>query len=176
MNSLIGAPLRRIIFEAIVLSFFATVVGLSLNYQLLYNVFTGKSVATTVIQPEVDTALPDNENLPLLPFPVEFEELESLLADGAVLVDARSLESYQDEHLKTAVSLPFPPTEAILDKFKQQVGLERTLITYCSGYGCHDSFDLGIILLQAGYAEVLVYEGGVPQWRDAGLPLVGGEQ
>ena len=176
MNNFIGASLQRIILEAIVLSAFATIVGLSLNYQLLSNVFFGKSITPTVAQPEAVNAISANETATLLPFPVELDEIKILLAEGAVLVDARSLESYQNEHLESAVSLPFPPTKAILDKFMQQIEFERTLIIYCSGYGCHDSFDLGIVLLQAGYTDVLVYEGGVPQWRDAGLPMVGSGQ
>jgi len=46
-----------------------------------------------------------------------------------------------------------------------------TLMLYCSGFGCPDSFDLGERLLAEGYLDVRVYEGGFPEWRDAGLPV-----
>ena len=45
------------------------------------------------------------------------------------------------------------------------------MILYCSGYGCPDSFDLGQILLEEGFRDVRVYEGGMPEWRDQGLPV-----
>jgi rhodanese-related sulfurtransferase len=47
---------------------------------------------------------------------------------------------------------------------------DRPLITYCNGYGCPDSYDLAVLLLEAGYRRVWVFEGGFPAWRDAGLP------
>jgi 3-mercaptopyruvate sulfurtransferase SseA len=50
------------------------------------------------------------------------------------------------------------------------------LVLYCSGYGCPDSFDLGIILLAEGYRDVRVFEGGFPEWADAGLPVERGER
>ncbi|MCK4502399.1 MAG: hypothetical protein KAU22_05140 [Desulfuromonadales bacterium] len=176
-NAAIGSPLQRIFLEALVLCVFAAVVGISLNYQLIFNAFSGKTVAvpTVAVVAVPDVASDNAAPIAPLPFPVELDELESLLAAGAVLVDARSASAYRQEHLSGAVSLPFAEVESKLDNFKQQVDLKRTLIAYCSGYGCPDSFDLGVVLLQAGYAEVLVYEGGVPEWRAAGLPLVGGD-
>jgi len=53
---------------------------------------------------------------------------------------------------------------------------EQVLILYCNGFGCPDSFDLGVILLQQGYQEVRAYEGGFPEWRDQGRPISGGGQ
>jgi 3-mercaptopyruvate sulfurtransferase SseA len=31
-----------------------------------------------------------------------------------------------------------------------------------------------MLLLRAGYRDVRVFEGGLPQWRDAGLPVEAG--
>jgi rhodanese-related sulfurtransferase len=50
------------------------------------------------------------------------------------------------------------------------------LVIYCNGYGCPDSFDLGLRLIEAGYRDVRVFEGGLPEWRDAGLPVIEGER
>jgi rhodanese-related sulfurtransferase len=46
-------------------------------------------------------------------------------------------------------------------------------VTYCSGFGCPDSFDLGMRLIETGYRDVRVFEGGYPEWRDAGLAVAG---
>ena len=53
----------------------------------------------------------------------------------------------------------------------REVPRPRTIIAYCSGYGCPDSFDLGVQLLAEGYLDVRVFEGGLPEWRDADLPV-----
>ncbi len=176
MNSFGLSPaLRRIIIEAFILCVLSATVGLSLNFQLIFNAFSGKSVVVPTVSPVVDNATVADENVVTnaLPFPVELDELDELLATGALLVDARSIHAYQQEHLAGAVSLPYTGENIDLDAFKQQVDFEQTLIAYCSGYGCIDSFDLGVILLREGYVDVLVYEGGVPEWRDAGRPLAG---
>ncbi len=61
-----------------------------------------------------------------------------------------------------------------MPEFQRTIPAGRTLITFCSGYGCPDSFDLAVLLQQAGYRDVRVFEGGFPQWRDAGLPVEAG--
>ena len=40
-----SSPWRRILLEALILSALALTVGLSLNYRMVLNAFTGKSVA-----------------------------------------------------------------------------------------------------------------------------------
>jgi rhodanese-related sulfurtransferase len=66
--------------------------------------------------------------------------------------------------------------DAALPDFLAKVAKDQIIITYCSGFGCPDSFDLGMTLIDVGYLDVLVFEGGFPEWRDAGLPIAGEEQ
>jgi len=166
--------LRRVALEALILCFLAFTVGLSLNFSIVFNAFSGKtvksSVATIVAPQEKATGPEQSEALPL---PVMLEELDALLADGAVLVDARSHAAYAEAHFPGAISLPLGEVDEKLSVFKGQVPVQTTLIVYCSGFGCPDSFDLGVKLLKAGYQDVLVYEGGFPEWKDAGRPLAG---
>jgi rhodanese-related sulfurtransferase len=91
-----------------------------------------------------------------------------------VLIDARSSSAYAEAHLQGAVSLPLGQAQEGIRVLQGNIPKDTTLIVYCSGFGCPDSFDLGVLLLKAGYVDVLVYEGGFPEWRDAGRPL-GGE-
>lgn len=174
----LSPTLRRILLEALILCSFAAAVGLSLNFPLVMNAFKGK----TVSQPKPVTALvPDNPAVSA-PVPVaypdliELDEIDELLAAGALLVDARNPADYAKFHLPGAVSLPLGEAAARLAEFTAAVPKERALILYCNGFGCPDSFDLGVILLGAGFAEVRVFEGGYPQWRDAGRPLAAGAE
>ncbi|NIQ98282.1 MAG: rhodanese-like domain-containing protein, partial [Desulfuromonadales bacterium] len=73
-----------------------------------------------------------------------------------------------------AVSLPFVDYEQRKAEFFAAVDIHRTLVVYCSGYGCPDSFDLAVRLIEDGYRNVRLFEGGLPEWREAGLPVEGG--
>ncbi|PLY00387.1 MAG: rhodanese-like domain-containing protein [Desulfuromonas sp.] len=177
-NPLLSPALRRTLLEAVVLCVFAFAVGVSINFRVVFDAFSGRTVSATRIAqtaPVVE-AQPDAAQPELFPFPAMLEELDALVADGALLVDARNADAYRAGHLPGAVSLPLGELDAKLAGFKEQVPLDRIIIAYCSGYGCPDSFDLGVRLLQEGYAEVLVYEGGIPEWHDAGRPLEGAGQ
>ncbi len=143
---------------------FGSLVGLSLNHQLVIDAFTGKLSAPSRVTDDVALEV-------VLPNPVMIDEVRPLQDAGALVVDARSPELYADGHLPGAVSLPMLEADDILSDFLQKVPRNQTLIIYCSGYGCPDSFDLGMQLLAEGYLDVRVFEGGYPEWRDAGLPV-----
>jgi rhodanese-related sulfurtransferase len=169
----LSPSLRRIFLEALILCILSAAVGLSLNFKLIFNAFSGKSVSAPVT---INTVLeaPTAEKpvtLNAFPVPVELDELDELIAAGALLVDSRNSVDFQEIHLAGAISLPYATLGDHLEDFKEQVSIDQTLVIYCSGYGCTDSFDLGVRLIQAGYSDVLVYEGGFPEWRDAGRPL-----
>ncbi|MFK5925304.1 MAG: rhodanese-like domain-containing protein [Desulfuromusa sp.] len=179
MNNLTLSPaLRRIFLEALILCVLSAAVGLSLNFKLIFNAFSGKAVSAPVpVNAVIDeTAVENGVAVNAFPIPVELDELDELLAAGALLVDSRNIDDYQLNHLAGAISLPLGLLGDQLADFKEQVSIDQTLVIYCSGYGCPDSFDLGIRLLTEGYTDVLVYEGGFPEWQDAGRPLEGGDK
>lgn len=156
------AELRRILLEACVLVALGSLIGLSLNYQLVLDAFAGR-----VAPPPRPAA---QQPVAALPLPVVVDEVAELAAAGALLVDARAVEVYAEGHLAGAVSLPLGEIDERLPGFRQDVPPERTLVIYCSGFGCPDSFDLGLLLIAAGYRDVRVFEGGFPEWRDTGRP------
>ena len=111
-----------------------------------------------------------------LPMPIGLVQVKQMHdAKQAVIVDARSAESFAQGHILGAVALPLE--EARKDAsapLKAKLPKDATIIAYCNGFSCHDSMDLGKLLMQAGYASVYVYEGGFPEWRDAGYPTATG--
>jgi rhodanese-related sulfurtransferase len=154
---------QRIVLEAIVIAALGAALGLSFHYRLILEAFAAGAPTA-----------PAAKATERYPVPAALPEVQKLLAAGALAVDARIPELYREGHLPAAVSLPLAEVEAGLPVFRQQVAADRTLIAYCSGYGCSDSFDLAMLLLRAGYRDVRVFEGGLPQWRDAGLPVEAG--
>lgn len=161
--------LKRICLEVCVLIAFGALFGLSLNYRLILDAFSGHLVSqqSQIAKENISTSLP---------MPVLIDEVRQVQASGGVIVDARNPELYAEGHIEGAVSLPMVEIDIALPGFLALVGRNTTLVTYCSGFGCPDSFDLGLRLIEAGYKDVRVFEGGFPEWRDADLPIAGGSR
>lgn len=146
------------------IALFGMLAGLIVNHRVVLDAFSGRLAA----------APPVSAPAARLPQPALLAEVRELIAAGALPVDAREAPLYAEGHLPGAYSLALGELEAGLADFRRSVDVGRTLVIYCSGYGCPDSFDLGVQLLEAGYHDVRVYEGGFPEWRDAGLTVVKG--
>ena len=157
--------LRSTFSQAVLIALLGVLAGLVINHQQVIDAFSGRLAAT----PPPATAATAR-----LPQPVLLAEVRELVAAGALPVDARDATLYAEGHLPGAYSLMLGEIDAGLDGFRRSVDAGRTLVVYCNGYGCPDSFDLGVRLLEAGYVDVRVFEGGFPEWRDAGLAVVKG--
>jgi len=160
-------PLQRTLIETVLIALFGLLAGLALNHRLILDAFAGRLAAPLPVAAPANAALPQ---------PVLLAEVRDLAAAGALPVDARDAALYAEGHLPGALSLPLGEVESQLPAFRQQVAVDRPLVIYCNGYGCPDSFDLGLRLIEAGYRDVRVFEGGFPEWRDAGLPVIEGER
>ena len=144
----------------------SAVVGIFWNRSLLASAWRGEVAAQA-------QTVPKGEQIPM---PVGLTQIKEMYdAKQAVLVDARSSANFAEGHIAGAISLPLEQARRNPARpLKVQVATDATIIAYCNGFSCHDSMDLGKILMQAGYASVYVFEGGFPEWRDAGYPVVKG--
>ena len=147
--------------QAVLIALLGVLAGLAINHRLVLDAFSGRLAA----------APPVSAPTARLPQPALLAEVRELVAAGALPVDARDATLYADGHLPGAYSLALGEVDTGLDGFRRSVDVGRTLVVYCNGYGCPDSFDLGVRLLEAGYRDVRVFEGGFPEWRDAGLAV-----
>jgi len=159
---------RRILLEAIIIFALGAILGLSANFRLVSNLLEGKTIAGPPV------AAPGAESPEVYPNPVDLADFQELRQRGAVVVDARIVELYAEGHVPEARSLPLDEIDERLPAFRRVVPSTATILAYCSGYGCPDSFDLAVRLLKEGFQDVRVFEGGFPEWRDAGLPVAEG--
>ena len=158
----------QVLLEAFFICLAGVAFGVLLHYPLLGEAFLGRRPAVKALAAE--SRLPEAGSL----IPVLLEDVRALVEQGAVLVDARSLEAFREGHIAGARSLPLGSDPEGLARFRDSVPLTVPVVVYCSGYGCRDSHDVGAGLIEAGYKEVLVFEGGFPEWRAAGLPVATG--
>lgn len=140
----------------------AVSIGLVVNRRMLLNIQNGGKSApvSSANNPQITPA-------GLLQVRELYEE------DQALFVDARETSAFVAAHIHKAVSLPLAEFDRKLPEFRKKNDPSKLFVVYCSGYGCHDSRLLAEKLLEAGYEKVLVFEGGLPEWKDAGLPVEG---
>lgn len=86
------------------------------------------------------------------------------------LVDVLSSESYANEHLKGAISLPLNEIEKKAAKVLKK---DDKIVVYCASFDCQASTKAAEKLLALGYKNVLDYKGGLADYKAANLPLEG---
>ena len=90
--------------------------------------------------------------------------------DAVVVIDARSREAYEVEHIPGAINIPHremtQATTAHLDH-------RALIITYCDGIGCNASTKGALAMTQRGF-RVKELMGGLDWWKRDGYPVSSG--
>ena len=97
-------------------------------------------------------------------------EGQELVQGGAVLVDVRELNEYNEVHAEGALLLPLSE----LEERYAELPKDKPLLMICRS-GAR-SARAGEFLLQNGYGDVTNLGGGTLAWNEAGLPVVRGNQ
>ncbi|WP_310542774.1 metalloregulator ArsR/SmtB family transcription factor [Phenylobacterium sp.] len=98
---------------------------------------------------------------------VGFAALEQMVTDGlATILDVRPPDEFADGHIPGALSIPLTELKARLDEVP--TGLE--VVAYCRGPWCVLAFEAVALLRERGRLAKRL-EGGLPEWRRAGLPV-----
>ena len=97
------------------------------------------------------------------------EELKAKLDSGEdlKLVMALNRWAFEAKHIPGSLHFDTP------DELYASVTPDDEVIVYCSNVDCLASVALYRDLVKRGYRNVRRYAGGLLDWEDAGLPLVG---
>jgi len=131
---------------------------------------------------------------------IQIDEAKKLFDQGAVFIDARAGNQYEQGHICCAVSVPLQdadrlipdlqqcglealsaskstpcPTDHVIPDIQQRGLRERTLVTYCDGEACSQSESLAKRLKAAGFRDVRVFQGGWPFWLASRYPVKGSD-
>lgn len=99
------------------------------------------------------------------------ELLSRVRAGDVVVLDVRPTQEYQAGHIPGAISLPLEHLEARLDEFDPQV----EIVAYCRGPLCLLAPQAVATLQQHG-RQARCLEDGMPEWRQANLPVAVGSE
>ena len=102
--------------------------------------------------------------------PVTRVELLRRLKRGEdlVVLDVRPAEEFAAGHLPAAISIPL----ADLRRRLRELPRDKEVVAYCRGPYCAFAHKAVRVLKQAGFRARRL-EDGLPEWKAAGLPVVG---
>ncbi len=85
------------------------------------------------------------------------------------VIDARSAEAYQSEHIPDSINLPHRTMSAETTQFMDK---ETLYVTYCDGIGCNASTKGAFNLTKLGF-KVKELTGGLEWWKRDGYQTEG---
>lgn len=99
--------------------------------------------------------------------PITTSELVDRMQDGDVVVlDVRPLDEFQSAHIAGAVPLPIDELEQRL----KELPSNKEIVAYCRGKYCLFAVE-AVQTLRAHGFHARRLDGGLPKWRDLGLPV-----
>lgn len=100
---------------------------------------------------------------------ISLDHLKRMMDSGEpfVLVDVRTRNDFDKEHIKSARSLPL---DEIDESVKARLRSDDPIIVYCDSFICSASTSASKMLTRLGYTNVRDYKGGLREWKQAGLP------
>lgn len=114
------------------------------------------------------------------------QEAQTLMAQGAVLVDTRTEKEFKTKRIRGAVFAPYVEKSlkdvafnAAQDDFQaleKLSGVDKTrpMIMACNGAECWKSYKAAKVAASKGFKTVYWLRGGLPEWDAVGLPTEGG--
>ena len=84
--------------------------------------------------------------------------------ENIVVIDTRSPEAYQSEHIPGAISLPH---REMSDDSTKQLDRAAVVVTYCDGIGCNASTKGALNMTRLGF-KVKELIGGLDWWKRDG--------
>ncbi len=94
-----------------------------------------------------------------------------LAEGGAVIVDARPSEFFKQGHIKGAISLPEDMFSFVYSMKLSSLDPAIPIIVYGRNLSRHYDVDVARELTELGHEKVLVFDGGLDMWEEAGYEV-----
>ena len=112
-------------------------------------------------------------------FIVGEEEFEATGESIYLFIDARVRDQYEDGHIPGAIWLYHYESENLIEEVRSELEMAFFIIVYCNGGDCEDSLHLAADLMSLYNLppeNIYVYEGGLNEWKDQGMPVTVGSE
>ncbi len=140
---------------------FVFIIAVTLTISLLYNTTSPGGVSLT----PATWSLPEPEMIDTDSAAEIYEQ------DGAVFVDARPNEFFEQEKIRDAVNLPSNLFDFIYMMHFAQLDPEKKIIVYGRNISRRYDEIVAFELEERGHERVLVMPGGLGEWKAEGMPV-----
>ena len=105
-----------------------------------------------------------------LSYEIDSWDLNEAIQNGEriVVIDARSSETFEEEHIPGAVNLPH---RSMSQETTSHLNRKLLYVTYCDGIGCNASTKGALKMARLGF-RVKELIGGLDWWKRDGYPTV----
>jgi len=97
------------------------------------------------------------------------QEPEQVSDNNLVVINVLDQIFYNDCHIKGSVNV----TLDAIEQFVTTLDKNTEVVVYCSNYQCSTSEYVAKKLKSLGHNRVYVYEGGIAEWYQKGVPVEG---
>ena len=107
-------------------------------------------------------------------------EVQQLIAGGAMMADVRTLKEWTEGHIPRATNIPYGEKslkdvsyDPAADSFPglDRLDPKKPIIFACNGAECWKSYKASKAALAKGFTDVYWFRGGLPEWRNEGMPV-----
>lgn len=103
---------------------------------------------------------------------VGVEQARAIVEGGAhIILDARPPADFAAGHLPGSFSVPSEQMDKYLPQVLPMLTPAQPVLTYCSGHQCDESVKLSRHLIDNGFTNVVLFQGGWADWSAAKLPV-----
>ena len=89
------------------------------------------------------------------------------------LINVLPAEMYRKQHIAGSDNIPVDEDDFVQGVEQKAGGKNRKVVVYCANTECDASPTAAKKLEDAGFTNVLDYEGGTAAWKEANLPIEG---
>jgi len=123
--------------------------------------------------PEVNDGADDECPIPLdlaSPQEINLDVAKCFYDKGVSFLDARDEEIFLNGTIKGSINIPFNDFDPgyVEDYYIDQ---DVLYVIFCDGGECTLGADLAEVLFELGYTNLLLYEGGYPEWERNQYPI-----
>lgn len=104
---------------------------------------------------------------------ISLNELKNRMKDGnkPVVVNVLTEQFYKEHNGERIPGSLWIPLNEVEQTFPKKFSKEEEIITYCGGPKCPQSKQAAEKLINLGFKNVRAFEGGLEEWKNAGLQL-----
>lgn len=104
---------------------------------------------------------------------IDIETAREFQQRGIPFINVLAQEQHQRKHIAGSDNVPLGSLD-FAAKVEQLTGSgDEPVVVYCANPACDASPSAAHQLEDAGFKEVMDFEGGIEAWESAGLPLAG---